>query len=134
MKYIAVGIGGIIGALARYGLGRIFVEADSSHFPIGTWLANMIGSFLLAFLTMYIFRMKQVSVVLISGIGTGMIGAFTTFSTFSVETITLLQSGDFLVAILYVMTSIVIGLCMSWFGFHLGIKLYERHTRNEGGQ
>ncbi|WP_369902742.1 fluoride efflux transporter CrcB [Bacillus manliponensis] len=131
MKYIAVGIGGIVGALARYGIGRIFVTSDPSHFPVGTWLANMIGSFLLAFLTMYIFRMKQVSQTMISAIGTGLIGSFTTFSTFSVETITFVQNGAFFIAVLYVLASVVIGLCMSLFGFHLGRKVYEQRTRNE---
>lgn len=133
MKYIAVGVGGIIGALARYGLSEIFAEAAPTRFPLGTWLANIIGSFLLALLTMYIFRMKKVSPVVINGVGTGMIGSFTTFSTFSVETITLLQNGDFLLAVFYVITSVVFGLCMSWLGFRIGMKLYEQRAESEGG-
>lgn len=132
MKYIAVGVGGIIGALARYGLSTVFVEVAPTRFPLGTWLANIVGSFLLALLTMYIFRMKQVSPIVINGVGTGMIGSFTTFSTFSVETITLLQNGDFLLAFFYVITSVVFGLYMSWVGFRIGMKLYEQRTENEG--
>lgn len=132
MKYIAVGIGGVIGALARYGVGLLFETISFTSFPLATWLANMSGSFLLAFLTMSIFRMKQVSPLMISAIGTGIIGSYTTFSTFSVDTLKLLQHEAFTMAFLYVITSMIGGLLFSFGGFYVGNKLYERSKREEG--
>ncbi|MEN1934629.1 CrcB family protein [Paenibacillus sp. 102] len=132
MKYIAVGIGGIVGALARYGLEQWIGTSSVDAFPLETWSANMIGSFLLAFLTMYLFRMKHVSYVIINSIGTGMIGSFTTFSMFSVETLKLMQHEAFFMAFYYVSTSIVGGLLLSLFGFYLGNVLYEKRMKKEG--
>ncbi|WP_243524223.1 fluoride efflux transporter CrcB [Bacillus pseudomycoides] len=132
MKYIAVGIGGIVGALARYGLGQWIGTPSVDSFPLATWLANMIGSFFLAFLTMYLFRMKHVSQTVMNSVGTGMIGSFTTFSTFSVETLKLMQHEAFFMAFYYVSTSIVGGLLLSLFGFYLGNTLYEKSMKKEG--
>lgn len=131
-KYIAVGIGGVIGALARYGVGQLFQPTFSAGFPLATWLANMSGSFLLAFLTMSVFRMKQVSPLMISAVGTGIIGAFTTFSTFSVETLQLLRHQALTMAFLYVSASMIGGLLVSFVGFYVGNMLYERGMRKEG--
>ncbi|HDX9579377.1 TPA: CrcB family protein [Bacillus pseudomycoides] len=132
MKYIAVGIGGVIGALARYGVGQFFETTSSIGFPFATWLANMSGSFLLAFLAMSIFRMKKVSPLLISAIGTGIIGSYTTFSTFSVDTLKLLQHEAFTVAFIYMSSSMIGGLLFSFGGFYVGNKLYGRSRRKEG--
>ncbi|MDP7977043.1 fluoride efflux transporter FluC [Bacillus sp. WLY-B-L8] len=132
MKYIAVGIGGVIGALARYGVGLLFETTSFTGFPFATWLANMSGSFLLAFLTMSIFQMKQVSPLMISAIGTGIIGSYTTFSTFSVDTLKLLQHEAFSVAFFYMGASMIGGLLFSFGGFYAGNKLYERSVRKEG--
>ncbi|MBO1627893.1 fluoride efflux transporter CrcB [Bacillus cereus] len=132
MKYIAVGIGGVIGALARYGLGQWIDTPSVDSFPLATWIANMIGSFLLAFLTMYLFRMKHVSQTIMSSVGTGMLGSFTTFSTFSMETLKLMQHEAFFMAFYYVSTSIVGGLLLSLFGFYLGNTLYEKSMKKEG--
>ncbi|MGG2064542.1 fluoride efflux transporter CrcB [Bacillus sp. S14(2024)] len=131
-KYIAVGIGGIIGALARYGVGQLLGPTSSAGFPLATWLANMSGSFLLAFLTMSVFRMKQVSPLMISAVGTGIIGAFTTFSTFSVETLKLLQHEAFTMAFLYVGASMIGGLLLACSGFYAGNMLYARRLKEEG--
>ena len=131
-KYIAVGIGGVIGALARYGVGQLFQPTFSTGFPLATWLANMSGSFLLAFLTMSVFRMKQVSPLMISAVGTGIIGAFTTFSTFSVETLQLLRHQALTMAFLYVSASMIGGLLAAFVGFYVGNMLYERRMRKEG--
>ncbi|PFK45917.1 fluoride efflux transporter CrcB [Bacillus cereus] len=132
MKYIAVGIGGVVGAFARYGLGQWIGTPSVDSFPLATWLANMIGSFLLSFLTMYLFRMKHVSQMIINSVGTGIIGSFTTFSTFSVETLKLMQHEAFVMAFYYVSTSIVGGLFLSLSGFYLGNTLYEKSMKKEG--
>ena len=87
-----VGIGGAFGALARYALIR---SIPSQKFPIGTFLVNVIGSFILGAFT---FSNSSSSVLLI--VGVGICGSFTTFSTFSLETIRLIEEENLLYAII----------------------------------
>lgn len=86
---ILVAIGGAIGAAARFGTGRII---DSTTFPWATFAVNIIGSFLLALLTFGWTDIPSETRLLLF---TGFFGAFTTMSTFSVETVTMLSDGNF---------------------------------------
>lgn len=131
MTYIAVGIGGVVGALLRYGLALAMKHAPSGIFPLATLLTNLIGSFFLAFLTMYLFRMGRLHPRTATAIGTGVIGAFTTFSTFSVETMRLLQAGKIGMAALYVAGSAAGGLLAAGIGFRSGDAFYQR-SRGDG--
>ena len=112
-SFLAVGIGGFLGAICRYNLGQAL--QNSGGFPIATLCMNLIGCFCLAWLfTMYT---KRTPVIL--GIGTGFLGAFTTFSTFSLETLLLLQDSKWLQAVLYILVSVFGGLACAWLGFRL---------------
>ncbi|MFP3381294.1 CrcB family protein, partial [Bacillus sp. SIMBA_069] len=71
-------------------------------FPLATLLINLAGCFLLAWLTTYITRLNILPSEVITGIGTGFIGSFTTFSTFSVETVQLINHSEWSTAFLYV--------------------------------
>jgi CrcB protein len=115
MDYLWVGIAGILGAILRYWIGITFVTHSS--FPFATLTINLVGSFLLAWLTSNIFRKVSVPLILATAIGTGFIGSFTTFSSFSVETVTLFRNGEALLGFSYVFVSIVGGLIMSRLGF-----------------
>ncbi|WP_215143562.1 fluoride efflux transporter CrcB [Exiguobacterium qingdaonense] len=122
MLYIYVGLGGAIGALARYGLGLMVDSVGTSAFPVSTLLINLIGSFILGWLTHKFLQTGKPSPQLVTVVGTGMIGSFTTFSTFSVETIQLLEEGRIWLAILYVFLSITFGLLSSWVGYRVGTR------------
>lgn len=114
--YIAIGIGGMIGAVARYSISMIFMGGNG--FPYGTLIANLIGCFLLSFLLNH-HRIKQkLPVEILSAISVGVIGAFTTFSTFAVETIGL-WSTNALVAITYTVMSVCLGLLFCYGGYRL---------------
>jgi fluoride exporter len=129
MIYILVGAAGMVGALLRYYLGIFAGGWWDYTFPLGTFLANMIGSFILGYVTMYVFRRKKIHSMAATAIGTGMIGSFTTFSTFSVETVNLVTHSHLFTALIYVVGSVLGGLMMSWAGFKIGkqqYKLYER--------
>lgn len=115
-----VGIGGIIGALLRYWIGTTFAPVSPGAFPLGTFMANMIGSFCLAWLTSAAAQTKAIPQWLVTGIGTGMIGAFTTFSTFSVETARLLQGHYYKTAVFYVLISLLLGWVLAYSGYTLG--------------
>ncbi|MCA0982094.1 fluoride efflux transporter CrcB [Exiguobacterium aestuarii] len=126
MLYVYVGLAGAVGALARYGLGLLIASFGTSPFPVATLLINLIGSFLLGWLTHRFLQAGKPSPQIVTIIGTGMIGSFTTFSTFSVETIQLVEHDHVLLAVAYVFLSITLGLCSSWVGYHVGTKTSTR--------
>ena len=117
MVYLFVGIAGSLGAILRYLIG-ISLFTNSS-FPYSTLIINLIGSFLLAWLTTRFFRRTSLSPAIATAIGTGFVGSFTTFSTLSVETVQLFQSGSIGLGILYVFVSLVGGMLMCRLGFNM---------------
>ncbi|MEK3886812.1 fluoride efflux transporter CrcB [Bacillus sp. FSL K6-3431] len=120
IKYFAVGFGGMIGSVLRFLVGNITFTVI--FFPIGTLLVNLLGSFLLGLLTGFTKRTNNISPIITTCIGTGMIGSFTTFSTFSTEVVTLLQADHHYMALGYVMSSIFFGLLLAFCGYYLGVK------------
>lgn len=135
MLYVYVGLAGALGALARYGVGLGIETFWMGLFPLGTLLINLTGSFILGWMTHFLFRSGRLSPTLVTALGTGFIGSFTTFSTFSVETIELMESGAIGVAMLYVTLSLVFGLISSWLGFWFGRRRYKlMNGREEVGR
>ncbi|MBT2655776.1 fluoride efflux transporter CrcB [Bacillus sp. ISL-18] len=122
MKYVVVGIAGIIGAILRYLIGVYFNQWWFHAFPLATFMTNTLGSFILGWLTNFLPRFKSLHPHIITALGTGLIGSFTTFSTFSVETVHLISSARWGTAILYVLGSLWGGLLFSWLGFRLGME------------
>lgn len=120
LLYIWVGIAGMAGALLRYGLGLAVGLVWEGGFPLATFLTNMAGSFALGYLTFWLGRKPSVHPYTSLIFGTGLIGSFTTFSTFSVENIQLLHSGQTVTAVFYILFSLIGGLFMSWAGFRTG--------------
>lgn len=118
MKFVAVLIGGFFGAILRYGVGLLLPMTDG--FPLGTLLINLAGSLFLAWLFTITSQRIKLHPLLILGLGTGLTGAFTTFSTFSLETLTLLEAGRYLSAVLYVLLSLCGGIGFAFLGFTLG--------------
>ncbi|MFI8686993.1 fluoride efflux transporter CrcB [Rossellomorea sp. NPDC077527] len=129
MVYIFVGAAGMAGALFRYCLGIFSEGLWDFTFPLGTFLANMIGSFMLGLFTTYFIQTKKVSPKAATAIGTGLIGSFTTFSTFSVETVNLLSHSHVLLALVYVVGSASGGLMMSWAGYTVGMNTYRNKQK-----
>ena len=118
MVYLFVGIAGAFGAILRYLLGLLLFT--NSLFPYATLSINLIGSFLLAWLTTSLFQKTSLPASIKTAIGTGFVGSFTTFSTVSVETVELFRNGNIWLGILYVLGSVFGGLLMSGLGFNLG--------------
>jgi len=116
---LVVTVGGALGALSRYGLG-IWISNKWNHgFPMHTFLINIIGAFLLGFMHILFIERLNVSPLWRLGIGVGFLGAFTTFSTFGFEVISLLEGGSFFTAGLYTLLSILVGFT----GVALGVGL-----------
>lgn len=113
--YVGVGIGGMVGASARYLL-SVILENDSVYsFPWATLLVNMSGAFLLTLLGFSPLIKDKLKPVLLTAINTGIIGAFTTFSTIQLDTIQLLERNIY-IACLYLGITIVGGLTCSFLG------------------
>jgi fluoride exporter len=119
MNLISVMLGGFFGALTRYGIGE-WIQTENG-FPLGTLLINLIGCFFLGWFLTFITLRKNIKPELTLLIGTGFVGSFTTFSTFSLETILLFQNGQGVYAVLYILTSIILGLMMAYFGLKLAL-------------
>ncbi|WP_232231235.1 MULTISPECIES: fluoride efflux transporter CrcB [unclassified Virgibacillus] len=118
----AIGIGGAIGAMGRYCISFIFT---AKGFPFATLCANLLGCFLLSLLLNHKQIKERLSPALFTALTTGLIGSFTTFSTFAVETIEL-WSNNVLLAIMYVLLSIIGGLLFCYMGYQFSI-----HTRKK---
>lgn len=112
---IALGSG--VGGVARYLLGGAVQRATDTPFPAGTLAVNVAGSFLLGFLLRWAVAAPGLSPEVRLGLTVGFCGGFTTFSTFSAETIALVELGDYRRAALYVAASLVAALLATAAGF-----------------
>ena len=105
----AIGAGGAIGALARYGLSDAF-PAEPGRFPITTFTINVVGAFLLGVLLEWLVRHRSIEHWARFFAGVGVLGAFTTFSTLATEVVELTRDGHGAIAALYAVASVVAGL------------------------
>ena len=106
-----------MGALARHGVSTAVAAAFGPRFPLGTLVVNVAGSFAMGWLfALFAERMHVVSPELRLLVMTGLLGAFTTFSTFSVETLALLQAGRWLAGAANVLLSVALCLGAAWLG------------------
>lgn len=111
LPYLLVGVGGFIGANARFVVARVVGAAADTPFPLGTFVINVSGSFLLGVLgTVVAQKVLPHSEAMRLALGVGFLGAFTTFSTFEFETHALLEDGSWLTAAINVGASVVVGL------------------------
>jgi len=111
-KLVYIALGGAIGSLARYGVGRAALFTLGAAFPYGTLIVNIVGSFLIGLGVHVLPREHDLSFLLI----TGFLGGFTTFSAFSVETLGLLRSPQPLQGVLYIALSLGLSLIAVYLG------------------
>jgi len=115
-----IGIGGLLGSTVRFLLGT-FIKSrikKGSYFPYGTWMINSIGSFLLGLLA-NLYLTNRISDWIWFLVGIGFCGAYTTFSTFAYETITIVEAKKGKVAWFYVIASVLSGVSAAGIGFFL---------------
>jgi fluoride exporter len=114
VNILALAIAGAFGTLARYGLGLLiagWLRGFGSSFPLGTLVINVLGSFVLSYVTTLALNGRLSPDVRLA-IGTGFCGAFTTFSTFELEAHGLISRGSNLEAGLYVMGNLILGFAV----------------------
>ncbi len=122
MNYVIIGIGGFVGAIARYGLGLWIGQRWGRSFPLGTFVINISGSFLIGFLmpllTERFIANPQWRLLLV----VGFLGAYTTFSSFEYETGALLRDSEYLYAGMNIILSVTVGF--------MALKLGEMLARS----
>jgi fluoride exporter len=114
-----IGIAGALGALARYGLGAA-VNQRFPNFPWGTLVINVTGSFALGLVFVVLTERTTASPEMRSALTIGFLGAYTTFSTFSLETVRLIEDGAMVAAAINVVGNVALGLTAAWAGVALG--------------
>lgn len=117
---LLVGLGGSIGAIARYALGSLVLQISAQgRFPLGTFVVNVLGCLVVGVLAgigeRYAFLGPDARLFLF----TGLLGGFTTFSAFGLESVHLVRRGELAVAALYAGGSVVLGIAAVWLGIRL---------------
>jgi len=121
--FMAVGLGGALGAMLRYAISLWTVQRFEALVPtaalLGTLIANAVGALLIGVLFVVITEKGLIVESWRPLLVVGFLGALTTFSTFSLETVGLLQQGEWLSAMVYILSSVIICLFLTWVGIEL---------------
>lgn len=123
MTLLWVGIGGFLGANARYVIGRALVERYGSAFPWGTLAVNLTGAFLIGVIAQLLLLRQDDSPEWRLLLVVGVLGGYTTFSSYALEIVTLLRSDQMMRAMGYVLASNVLGVGLCWLGVSLARRL-----------
>lgn len=113
-------LGGALGAVLRFILSTSITERFGSAFPYGTLMVNVLGSFAVGFFAIVLAEKMALSPLVRMGLFVGFLGAFTTFSTFSLETLNLFEEGYLARALLNIMLSVLFSVFAVWAGVMLG--------------
>ena len=119
MVSVYISVFAILGAFARYGQSVVVQNMLGDAFPFATLSINVLGSFLMGFLFFETLERINVSPELRTGILTGGLGTYTTFSTFSIEALHLFKLGHLILAALYIGASVVLSIAAAFFGAYL---------------
>lgn len=119
LQVIAIACGGAFGALSRYFIIGIVTDWLGKDFPFGTLFVNVLGSFLIGILYVVVVLKMHVSPELKSILVVGFLGAFTTFSTFSLEAFNFISQGLLLSAVTYILSSVILCILAVWAGVSL---------------
>lgn len=124
MMYFAIAVCGGIGALMRFLVSTGVSAASSSPlFPYGTLFVNVLGSFLIGFLTWMLLHKFQASEMLRNAVLVGFLGGFTTFSSFSMEIVSMLEQQSWMKAMAYALSSVLCCVVMCFIGIALAKQL-----------
>lgn len=118
-KLILIGLAGFIGTLTRYWMSGVVARRYGETFPLGTLVVNLAGCFLVGLLFYLLQERFLVNQTVRTVVLIGFLGGFTTFSSFGLQTFTLLQDGEFGLALLNLAVANIVGLALVWAGYTL---------------
>lgn len=122
-QYLAIAVGGAIGSVLRYWVSTNTHVLFGRDFPYGTLTVNVIGSLLIGILFVLFSDRWELETVIRSALLIGLLGAFTTFSTFSIETLNLIEEGAYTKAIANILISVSSCLFAAWLGVIIGRQI-----------
>ena len=120
---IFIAMGGAIGALLRYGASLSVYSFMGRGFPYGTLFVNVTGPLLMGLLSVMMLERFNIGPEWRAAVLVGVLGSFTTFSTFSIETLNLLEQGDVMRAVTNIVLSVLVCLVAVWFGVLIGRQI-----------
>ena len=120
---LAIAVGGAFGAVGRFASSQWIYSLLGRQFPYGTLFVNFIGSFVMGFLAILLIERIAAGPELRAFLLIGFLGSFTTFSTFSLETINLFSSGEALKAFINMLLSVFVCVTACWLGMILGRQI-----------
>ena len=123
VRFLTLALGGVVGSFLRYGLVMLSIRWAGVGFPYGILAANWIGSFVIALVATWLGPLMHSSAELRLFLTVGLLGSFTTFSTFSLDSLRMIKEGQPGLALSYVLLSVVGGLVLAWLGYGLGEQL-----------
>jgi len=123
LQTVVIATGGAFGALMRFWVSSATYAMLGRSFPYGTLMVNVLGSLLMGFLFIWLTERSSLPPEWRSLILVGFLGAFTTFSTFSIETFNLLQAGEVSKALINILLSVVLCLLATWIGVISGRQI-----------
>lgn len=116
---LAVAVGGSLGAIGRYLVGVWVIQRFVVYFPLATLLVNALGALLIGVLFVFISERALLSENLRPLLVVGLLGSLTTFSTFSLEVVNMLQQGAMFTAMAYIIGSVILCVSLTWLGMAL---------------
>jgi CrcB protein len=123
VNIISIAIGGAAGSLCRYGMSNGIYLLLGRNFPYGTLAVNILGSMIMGIAYVLMIERFDVTPEWRAGIIIGLLGAFTTFSTFSIETLNLIEAGENLKAVFNIFLSVTLCVSGCWLGMILGRQI-----------
>lgn len=130
MDFVAVGIAGFLGAITRFALSKVLKIGIFGVFPFSMMFINLTGCFILSFFLTLTLERLEINPRLRLAIGTGFLGAYTTFSTFTVDSLNLIRSGHLLLAMVYILGTSFGSVIFAWLGVTLS-RLITKSKQEE---
>jgi len=115
-KYLLIAMGGALGSIARYWIGSVVTNRLGTRFPWGTLIINMTACALIGFILTFLGKRAGLGAGWRYLVPVGFVGAYSTFSTYEWETLSLLRAGGYPMAALYAVGSLILGLVAVWGG------------------
>jgi fluoride exporter len=115
-KYLLIALGGALGSIARYWVGVTVTDRLGARFPYGTLVINLTACVIIGFSLTFLGKRAGLNAGWRYLIPVGFVGAYSTFSTYEWETLSLLRAGGFPFALLYALGSLILGLAAVWCG------------------
>ncbi|MBE9516859.1 MAG: fluoride efflux transporter CrcB [Proteobacteria bacterium] len=123
MQMLAIAAGGAFGAVMRYWMSTAVYSVLGRNFPYGTLVVNVLGSLLMGILFVFLTERAALPPIWRAALLVGVLGAFTTFSTFSIETVALMEQGAWIKVVTNIFMSVTLCIGSAWIGLILGRQL-----------